>query len=91
MSAQDYERARNIWIYFPVILGALRKIVKSDCYILHVCLSSSSILEQLGSHWKDIHDFISEDFPETCRENLSSIKIWREKNALYMTTYVRFW
>jgi hypothetical protein len=35
-------------------LDAFRKIVKSDCYLHHVCLSVR--MEQLDSRWTDFHN-----------------------------------
>jgi hypothetical protein len=68
----------SLLLFLPFFLRLFSKIVKSDYYLPHACLSVQ--LEQLGYYWKDFHkNWNLSIFSNVCRENSSFIKIGQNK------------
>ena len=71
------------------LLGTFAKIVKSDCWLLHVSLS---LRMEIGSHCTDFREVLySSIFFKSVEKNSSIIKIWHEKRLIYKKQCELLW
>jgi hypothetical protein len=72
------------------VLPFLRRVAKSDYYLLHACPSVclSVHMKQLGSHWTEFHEIWYLIIFQTPVEKMNLIKIWHDRRLLYMKTYI---
>jgi hypothetical protein len=83
----------SLHAFYRMIFNRFRKIAKSDYQLRHVCSSFclSARMEQLGSHWNDLHKIGYERLSKICRENSRFVNIWQKQRVLYMKAYVHLW
>jgi len=79
----------SLLLFFPFFFRRFRKIVKSDHYLPHACLSVQ--LEQLGYHWKDFHEiWYLSIFRKSVEKIQVSLKSDKAKGTLHEDWYEFF-
>ena len=77
-----------------ILLGTFAKLWKATiCFIVCVCLSIHPTVrkEQFACRGRIFKKFYILIFLKNCQENSSFIKIWQEKQVLYLKTSRYFW